>query len=152
MNTPKPYFTQIFSLSFFEGTDIYERAKKECPELMEDYREKDFDIVDKKLINDIVRLSAFWNKGWVNIILGMYKNNPDNLLLVTLVKISKLLSITVLEPVTYFRVIKLSQSGSWIKTLKVVPNYFTNGFKAYLAQFKTRHNRMLSESENIPQT
>ena len=42
METPKPCLYEIFSLALLPGTELYDRAKKECPEKMEDCRGKNF--------------------------------------------------------------------------------------------------------------
>ena len=40
MLTPKPYLLRLYSLTFYPGTELYEKAKKECPEKIEDSRIK----------------------------------------------------------------------------------------------------------------
>jgi len=137
IKTPKPFFPQIFSLSLYLGTELYQRAKKEFPEKIEDSINKDYLVYRKNVINNMVRLSVFLNKGFMNKLIYLYKQDLKGVKFKSALLLGNLLSSIIFEPFTYFRVIKLSQDGSYLKTLKVLPNYFKEGFMRYFNQFKT---------------
>lgn len=141
IETPKPFYAQFFSLNLYLGTELYERAKKECPEKIEDSLKKELVVYHKNTINNMIRLSVFLSEKFMNKIVYLYKQNPRGIRLKVTLFIANLLSSIILEPLTYFRVIKLSQGGSYIRTLKVLPNYFKVGFTRYLNQFKAKSTK-----------
>jgi len=141
IETPKPFYTQLFSLSLYLGTELYERAQKECPEKIEDSLKKDFLVYHKDVVNNMIRLATFLSEGYMNEIVYLYKQNPAGFRFKVILFIANLLSVTIFEPFTYYRVIKLAQGGSYVRTLKVLPNYFREGFKRYLNQFKAKTRR-----------
>lgn len=136
IETPKPFYTQFFSLSLYLGTELYERAKKECPERIEDSLKKDYLIYKKDKLNKLIRLSTFLSEKNINELIHLYKQNPSGLRFNVTLFFFNLLSMIILEPLTYFKVIKLSQRGSYARTLKVLPNYFKEGFMRYINQFR----------------
>jgi len=139
MHAPKPYHIQLFSLSLYLGTEIYERAQKECVRDIESSLEKDYNVYDKAILNDITRIAAFLNRGYVEKVLFLYRENPSGVKFRIILFIGKLVSLMIFEPITYFRVIKLSQGGSYIRTLRVLANYIKIGFSQYyFCQFKAR--------------
>ncbi len=138
MDTPRPFYTQYLSLVFYLGTELYERASRECPEQIEDILTKDYFIYDRNVLNDMIRLATFLGKRHMNAIVRLYKQGPSGFRFRSLLFISRLLSLIVHEPVTYFQVIRLSMGGSLYKTLRVMPGYFGEGLMRYFSQFKGR--------------
>jgi radical SAM superfamily enzyme YgiQ (UPF0313 family) len=138
IKTPKPFYTQFFSLSLYLGTELYERAKKECPEKIEDPLQKKYLLYHKNTVNNMIRYSTFLSGKFMNKVVYLYKQNPEGAMLRVALFIANLLSTLIFEPLTYFRVIKLSLGGSYIRTLKVLPNYFEEGFMRYFNQFKDK--------------
>jgi radical SAM superfamily enzyme YgiQ (UPF0313 family) len=134
--TPKPYYTQFFSLSLYFGTELYERAQKECPERIENSLEKDYWLYKKNVLNDMIRIATFIDGTKIKRIVHLYKKNPESLRFRGKLFILKLMSSLLLEPLTYFQVIKLSQRGSYIRTLRVLRYYFDEGIMRYIIQFK----------------
>ncbi|NQT46027.1 MAG: cobalamin B12-binding domain-containing protein [Candidatus Omnitrophica bacterium] len=135
IETPKPFYPQIFSLSLYFGTELYERAKKEYPEKIEDYLKKDNLLYHKNALNNIIVLSIFLSGKFINKIIYLYKQNQKGIRFKAVLFVARLLSLVIFEPLTYFKVIKLSQSGSYRRTLAVLPNYFKEGFMRYFKQF-----------------
>lgn len=138
IETPKPFYTQFLSLTFYLGTELYEKAKKECPEKIEDYLKKDYLVYQRNILNNIIRLAAFLSETYTNKIVYLYKQNPTGFRFKVILFIANLLSLIIFEPLTYFRVIRLSQGGSYVRTLKVLPNYSREGFMRYLNQFNAK--------------
>jgi len=136
IETPKPFFPKFHSLSLFFGTELYERAKKECPEKIEDSLKKDFFIYHKDPLNDVVRLSSFLSRKQMNKIISLYKQNPQGFKFKVRLSIAKLLSSFILEPITHFRIAKRAAGGSYIGTFKFIKGYFKLGFIRYINQFR----------------
>jgi radical SAM superfamily enzyme YgiQ (UPF0313 family) len=136
IETQKPFYPQFFSLSLYLGSGLYEKAKKECPEKIENSLKKDYLIYHNNIINDMIRLAAFLNKKHMNKIVHIYKQNPKGLKFKMILLTSKLWSSIILEPITYFKIIKMSQRGSYLKTFKILPTYFKKGFMRYFNQFR----------------
>jgi len=138
IETPKPYYPEIFSLVFYEGTALRERAEKECPEVIEDPTEKDYRIRHRRLVNDLVETATTLPAFLMRPLLRRYERYPDSLLTRFLVFAAKWSTRVFFTPLTYLRVIRVSQRGSWIRTFRVLPNYFKVGFTYYLHLFRAR--------------
>jgi len=136
IETPKPFFPKFFSLSLYFGTELYERAKKECPEKIEDSLKKDYRIYHKDTLNDMIRLSSFLSRKQMNKIISLYKQNPQAFKFKVRLFIAKLLSPFILEPITYFRVVNRAAGGSYIGTFKFIKRNYKEGFTRYLNQFR----------------
>ena len=135
MKTPKPYYTQFFSLTFYLGSELYNRVKLEKSVEIKDPLKKDYMKVRKDLLNEITKLTTIWNSYYIDKLTNLYKKNPRSILLQILLSFMKLWTIFILEPYTYIRLIKLSQNGSYLKTLKVTPVYFHEGIKKYIKRW-----------------
>jgi len=98
--------------------------------------EKDYLVYNKSALNALVRLSGILNKNIMKTLVYIYKRNPSGIAFRTLLGFSKFITLVYFEPIMYFRVIKLSQRGSVMKTLKVMPNYLKEGLMRYFIQFK----------------
>ena len=59
MKTPKPFYAQFYSLTFYPGTEIYEMAKSEKPGCIEDCLTKDYFAPRKNAMNGMIRLAPF---------------------------------------------------------------------------------------------
>jgi len=137
MDAPKPFYPQFFSLTFYHGTKIREMVEKEHPEAIrdEDSLKKDYMLYHKNAINDMIRLSAFMPGKRMKKIVDLYKTDKNGLkfkISLTAAKMSLLLT----EPIVYFRIIKMSLNGSYVRTFKIMPTYFKKGLHRYLNQFK----------------
>ena len=136
IETPKPFYPEIFSLSLYYGTELYKKALEECPEEIEDSMEKNYLVYRKSPINKLIRTSVFLNPAMTRGLVKLYRKNPDNTMTRTALVAAGVASSVIFEPLAYFRLIKLSQGGSLVKTAKVMPNYFRKGLERYLDQFR----------------
>lgn len=136
METPKPFYVDFHSLTFYCGTELYERIKRELPNHAEDYRKKDFFISNRTTMNKLIRISAFTAPRFVNYMIRLYKGNPDSLKFKIFLLLFNSMNIFIFEPVAYFKIIKLSQRGSYLKTFKVFSIYFKRGITRYINQFR----------------
>lgn len=137
IKTQKPFFPQFFSLTFYHGTEIRSMVENEYPELIdkENSLRKDNMIYHKNILNDMIRMSAFIPANYMRKIVRLYKQDNNSREFKIHMVMGKIM-MGVLEPVTYFRIIKMLQNGSVVKTLKVMPDYFKQGFRRYIKQFK----------------
>jgi len=138
IDTPKPFYPKFFSLEFYPGTELYDRAKVESSAGLENYLENDLMVYRKNVLNDMTRMSPFVNKGLMNKLINLYKKNPEGLGFKILLNVVKPFSSFVLEPLVYFKVAKLSQDGSYVKTFGVLQRHFKEGVYRYFNQFRAR--------------
>jgi len=134
LETPKPFYTQFFSLSLYLGTELYTRAQQNSLN-MESSLSKDYLIYNKSTLNDLLRISTFVSQERMQRVVDLYKKNPESFRFKVAFFMAKVLSMTIREPVTYFQVIKLSQNDRYLRTFKVMPSYFKEGFRRYINQF-----------------
>lgn len=135
MDIPKPYYMELFSLTLYPGTELYERAKREFSQFTEGQLDKNYLMPSRNKINDIIRLATLIDKKYMLRIVDLYKQHSERFWFGTFLGTLNLISLLVLQPATYFRVIRLSQGGSIPKMFKVLPLYFGEGIKRYLSQF-----------------
>ncbi len=137
IETPKPFYPEIFSLVFYAGTALRERAEKECPEAIEDPTGKDYRIRHKRLLNDMVETATTMPAPVMRWLVARYEKSPRGIGTKTAVTLAKWFARVVLTPIAYLQVIRISQGGSWLKTLRVLPNYFKVGFTYYWHLFQS---------------
>jgi anaerobic magnesium-protoporphyrin IX monomethyl ester cyclase len=136
IETPKPFYVQFFSLSFFPGTELRERAIDEKLIQGDEYQTKDYLLYRKTPLNNLVRLAAFLPSRWTKYLVALYRKNPASLWCSINMLVARLFVITVMEPLTYLMVIRLSQQKNMLRTLWVLPNYFSEGLSRFWKQFK----------------
>lgn len=143
METPKPFYPQICSLTFFRSTEIYEKAKLECPEhLSKNHLEKDNLMPRRNLINNLTRLATVLEERHMRRIISLYRQEPTSLRFKAMLCMVNFIFLFILQPITYFKVIKLSQGDSSIRAFKVLPIYFKEGIKRYMNQFINQLQRV----------
>ena len=134
---PRPYFLQLFTLTLYPGSSLYERITADSPELADAYLHKNFYHYRHTSMNKLIRISAYLPVSAVRRLISYGRSRPQSagfrLALIT----AGLLSTLVLEPLAYFRVIQVSQNGSVEKTLKQIPVFFRIGFSRYVKQFSS---------------
>jgi len=136
--TPRPFYPQFFSLSFFPGTELHERAAKECPDAMDNILSKNYLVYRKSAINNIIRLSAFLGKRFIERIVYLYKDNKAGLRFKVTLYVANLFSSVILEPLAYFAIIRLSENNSFPRAVMALPNYFKQGVMRYLSQYRVK--------------
>lgn len=130
METPKPYIIEFFSLTFLPGTELYDRARSECPEKMEDCKAKDYMGFKKTYLNKLVVLAVYLPQSLMKKLLQLYKvdSNGSTTFKVAF-RTSLLLSAVYYKPKTFIQLLKLSRENSYVKAAKMIPLYI----KDYLA-------------------
>lgn len=137
IETPKPFYPSFFSLTFYMGTQIYDRAIRELPGYTEEFLTKDYQAYKNTMLNNMARLATFLNAGLMKRIVAMYESNPEALWFKLVIFIARIVSLCVLEPLTYLRVLKLAQGGNYIRLAMVFPHYIRDGFRLFIKRFKS---------------
>lgn len=136
LKTPKPFYPMFYSLTFYYGTELYERAKSEFAERIEDCLKKDYLIVKDNVINNIIKITPFVSEGVARSVIDLYKRNPRGPRLKAYLYLLNLLITFFLEPVAYLKLIMVSQGGSYLKTFRVLRVYFKEGMRRYFKRFQ----------------
>lgn len=134
MEVPKPFFVLIFSLTFYHGTPIRERALKEHPEAVADPA-RDYALHSPRPENVLVEIVGTLPKSAMRVLVARFRKAPDAWSTQAMLIISQLLCRFFLEPITYFRLIRTSQRGSILGTLRVIPAYLSRGVTYYISSF-----------------
>ena len=120
---PRPFYLQLYSLSAYFGSELHGRILRECPEKLEDPKEKDYLIYRKNRLNELTRLSAYIPRTWARKMVEWYRENPGGWAFAASLPAAKLFSALCFEPVAHFRVFKRSQRGSYRQVLQALPAY-----------------------------
>ena len=135
MDTPKPFYTQFFSLSLYPGTELRRRALEEGLIKGDEYQSKDYLLYSKTIINTLTRLAAFIPSIWMKYILGLYCRKPSSFWFRSNVTVARLFAIAFAEPITSFKVIRLSQRKKLGATIRVLPHYLQEWLSRFRKQF-----------------
>ncbi|KQC07040.1 MAG: hypothetical protein APR62_07170 [Smithella sp. SDB] len=135
IKTPKPFYTQFFSLSFYPGTELQKRALEKGLINGNEYQSKDYLLYNKTDINNLIRLATFLPPSWMKSLLCLFHLKPDSLRFKVNISVARLFTVAFYEPVTYFKVIRLSQKKKLEATFRVLPYYFKEGFSRFRKQF-----------------
>jgi radical SAM superfamily enzyme YgiQ (UPF0313 family) len=134
--TPRPFYTQIFSLTFYGGTELRERALRECPELIEDPTQKDFIDFGKGPINDLIATCAVLHRPLALKLTDLYERAPRGFITRAALSLAKTYCMLLLGPITWLRVIHISEGHSLWRTLSIFPYYVKEGLRRYWRQIR----------------
>ncbi|MBF0434561.1 MAG: cobalamin-dependent protein [Magnetococcales bacterium] len=117
MQLPKPFFVDFFSLNFYRGTEIYIQAVKDG--LISDASEslrKDYKVLDDTTLNRIIRIAPFVPVLLMKILVHDHNKQEFSIISHWALKILRVVSSLLFEPITYIRLIYLSQNKSIQRT------------------------------------
>jgi len=141
MATPKPFYILIFSLNFYHGTALRERALEEIPGDVDDPLTKDYLVRDRRTVNELIEMAPMLHTPLMRNLVARFRRDPDGLATRMAIFLARIYCLGVLGPISYFRLIMRTQKGSVWRTLSVIPLY-VNGALVYhlnyLAFFKRR--------------
>ncbi len=132
MAIPKPYYCLVFSLSFYEGTDLHQRLAESHPQEVGASMTKDYRFHDRTPANDFVEMAAMLPASWMRRLIAAYRQDPAGWTTRLAMGAAKLGCKAFLQPITYLRLIRRTQRGSLWRTLKVLPIYLNGGLAYYL--------------------
>lgn len=118
---PRPFFPQVFSLTFFRGTQLRERALKECPECVSPPETKDMYRSMYRPEDELKIIASVLHRPLWRALLARFKRAPDSGLTRALVRIAGFYSRMVLFPFLFFRLLVRSQRNSLWGALKMLP-------------------------------
>lgn len=121
--TPRPFFTQFFSLTLYPGTALYDKAQKEFPGYLPDHHHKNLLIPRKTVLNNLIILSPFISPKHMSLLLWVYKQNPRSIVFRVLLFASNVVIMPILVLHTCVRQVLLSQKGSIKGTIKTFWSY-----------------------------
>ncbi len=122
LQIPKPFQLQMFSLAFFQGTRIYDIAKKEGM-TMEDPLTKNFHAFRNTFLNKIVRMIPLLPTAFVSWLV----NHRENKSVKKILPLVYYPSIAILEPITWIQLIYISLGGSATKTALMLKSFIHTG-------------------------
>jgi len=136
IETVRPYYLQMFSLTTYNGTELYDRTLKECPEKFRDPKIKNYLEYQQTAQNHLIRIAPYLPRKLMYKLVRMYEQNPGNELFKIFLSAALALCVLFFEPATFFRVFKMSQGGSYIKMIKMLPVYKNILLERYAKHFK----------------
>lgn len=131
MSIPKPFHPQIFSLTLYEGTELHNNIFSH-----EDYCKKNYAMYEKTTINKMIRLSCFLPKSYMSYLVNEYQKGENRIKFIVSFWILNWLSLLMIEPIYYFRLIRMANNGSYLNALKNIPNLLKRGIHVYKMQLK----------------
>jgi hypothetical protein len=123
LKIPKPFMLQMYSLCFYYGTEIYEKALKEKTQF-EDPRKKSYTKYSNAYLNKIVRLTPLLPR---RLIKWLVANRNGRLSFC--MNLIFLPSLIVLEPLMWMVMIFISFDYNMFLTVKMALSFFNTGFK-----------------------
>ena len=141
METPRPFYTLIFSLEFYHGTELYERALEECPERLDVASAKDYRFRENCPTNQLIEMAGVLPMPVMRYLLGRFRRNPGFLRTRFSVFCATIYSRTILIPLNYLKLIRRTQKGSLWQTLRVLRVYLIDGIIYYASFSKLGRNR-----------
>jgi len=132
MEVPKPYILQLFSLCFYQGTELHTRALKEKV-LFEDPIKKEYMKYKNTTLNNIVAICPFFPKWYVKFL----TRNRNTRLVKLFIKASFLSSKFIFEPLTMVGTIWASTNRNILKTANILFSFAETGLnKVVLGESK----------------
>ena len=134
LETPRPFFLQIYSLTAYPGTELGERAARERPDLADEAREKDYLAYGRTSANSLTRLAAYLPRGTVRRLASLRQREPDGLLTGSLFAAARAANALLFEPAAYLAVLRRSARRSRLGTAGTVRMYLGRAFERYTRQ------------------
>ena len=132
----RPYYLQMYSLTAYHGTELYDRMLKEHPEKFYDPTRKDYLEYKKTVQNHIIRIAPYFPRRLMSRLVRMYEQNQESALFKICSSSAKSLCVLLFEPIAFFRVFRRAQGGSYLKVFKMLPVYKNILIERYSKHYK----------------
>jgi len=132
LQIPRPYIIRVFSLTFYPGSELYERFVKAYPQNEFSYLEKNFCMPTNANYNHILKLMPFLFKWQLRSLVKAYKNNPHSNLLKVRLFVLRYTNLIFIKPFRLLPLIAMSYQGSWATTIVKLHKYITHYFSKHL--------------------
>ena len=123
LKIPKPFMLQLFSLCFYQGTEIHNRAIKEGL-IIENPLKKDYVKYKPTYLNKVIRLSPLLPRRLIKLLVKKRKSQWAKILVDSI----HLPSILILEPLIWFKLILISFDYNIFKTVSMIFSFYKTGF------------------------
>ncbi len=120
---PKPYIIRVFSLTFYPGSELYERFVHAYPQHALSYLEKNFCMPTNENYNHILKMMPFLFRWQIEMLIKSYKKEPDSTVLKYLLFILRYINLIFIKPFRLFKLIRMSYQGSRVMTFKKIDKY-----------------------------
>ncbi|MDD4900814.1 MAG: radical SAM protein [Patescibacteria group bacterium] len=123
LKIPKPFMLQLFSLCFYQGTEIYERALKENL-IIENPLKKNYAKYQPTYLNKVIKLCPVLPRCFIKSMVINRKSQWAKILVNSIY----LPSILILEPFVWFKLILISFDYNIFSTVNMIYAFFKTGF------------------------
>jgi len=138
---PKPFIIRVFSLTFYPGSELYDRFVTDFPELSEAYLEKNFCLPTNENYNQILKMIPFIFKWQSRLLISAFKRNPKGKILTLRVFVVKYVNVLFIKPFRLFKLIRMSYQGSYLVTMLNLRRYFVHYISKHLPAFSYFRNK-----------
>ncbi len=125
MATPRPFYPQLFSLMFYHGTQLYERATRECPEHLKAPLDQDFYSHESRDINALIEIAGILHRPLVHWLIAAFRRDRHAMTTRLALALAVFYTKTFLRPVVYFRLIRRSFRGSFWRSCASLPLFLS---------------------------
>lgn len=140
-NIPKPYIIRVFSLTFYPGSELYDRFVKDYPEHKEAYLSKNFCLPTSANYNEILKMMPFIFKWQARWLMHAYNINPEGKNLRMAVRTLKYINVLFIKPFRHLKLINMSYGGRLSYTLPRLHFYFVHYISKHLPEFSFLRNK-----------
>ncbi len=132
LETPRPFYLEIFSLTFYYGTQLYERAKNECPERIKPAVDRDYYFREKRDANVLIEIAGFLHRPLMRRLIAAFRRHANAPTTRLALRLAAFYAKTFLRPIAYFRLIRRSLHGSFWRACAAMPLFLSEGAIRYL--------------------
>lgn len=123
LKIPKPFMLQLFSLCFYQGTEIYDRASKEKL-IIESPLKKNYLKFKFTYLNKVIKLCPLLPRYFIKLMIKNRKSKWAKIL----VNLIYFPAILILEPLVWFRLILISFDYNIFSTVNMIFTFLKTGF------------------------
>lgn len=124
LKIPKPFMLQLFSLCFYQGTEICDRALKDNL-VIESPLKKNYLKYKPVYLNKVIKLCPLLPKYFIKLLVEKRKSAWAKIS----VNLIYFPAIMILEPMVWFRLILISLDYNIFDTIKMICLFFKTGFR-----------------------
>ena len=125
MATPRPFYPQLFSLVFYHGTQLYERAIRECPEHLKAPMDRDSFSHESSDINELIEIAGILHRPLVRRLIAAFRRDRHAMTTRLALALGAFYAKTFLRPIVYFRLIRRSFRGSFWRACASLPLFLS---------------------------
>lgn len=130
--TPRPFYLEMFSLTLYHGTQLYERAKNECPDRIKPAVDRDYYFREKRDANVLIEIAGLLHRPLMRRLIARFRRAPNAPTSRLALRLAAFYAKTFLRPIAYFRLIRRSLQGSFWRACAAMPLYLSEGAIRYL--------------------